>query len=78
MDQAETVDTQLTLPTTLYEAIEERAQVHGHSVSHEIVRLLSLVVPLPAEDLEREFAEWEAASDEDWQALEVSLASESH
>ncbi len=77
MDAATTINAQVTIPTDLYQAIEQRAQIHGHSISTEIVDLLMLAMPEHDEELAREFAQWEAASDEDWQAMEVIIASES-
>lgn len=76
MDNAEIVDAQITLPAVLYKIIEQRAQVRGHSISSEIVVLLSFLLSQPTDELEQEFAEWEAASDEDWQAMEAVLAGE--
>ena len=76
MDRAETVDAQIKLPAVLYKIIEQRAQVHGHSISSEIVVLLSFLLSQATDELEQEFAEWEAASDEDWQAMEEVLAAE--
>jgi hypothetical protein len=44
-------------------------------VSREIVALLTpLLMQIPNE-LEEEFAAWEAASDEDWLSMEVMVAS---
>lgn len=40
MDASKTIDTQVTLPQELYHAAQ-RAQLHGHSVSREIVALLT-------------------------------------
>jgi hypothetical protein len=40
MDVTKTIDAQVTLPIDLYQAIAQQAQVHGHSVSNEIVALL--------------------------------------
>ena len=76
MDRVETVDAQVTLPAVLYKIIEQRAQVRGHSISSEMVALLSFLLSGPNDELEQEFAEWEAASDEDWQAMEAVLAAE--
>ena len=68
MDISQTIDTQVILPMELYQAIAQRAQARGHSVSGEIVTLLTpLLMPVPCE-LEQEFVAWEAASDEDWVA----------
>jgi hypothetical protein len=76
MDAARTIDTQITLPIELYQAIAEKAQAHGQSVSGEIISLLTpLLIQVPTE-LDREFKDWEAASDEDWLNLEAKLASE--
>jgi hypothetical protein len=76
MDAARTIDTQITLPIELYQAIAEKAQAHGQSVSGEIVSLLTpLLIQIPTE-LDQEFKAWEAASDEDWLNLEAKLASE--
>ena len=76
MDAARTIDTQVTLPMELYQAIVQRAQTHGHSVSGEIVALLTpLLMQMPPE-LVQEFAAWEAASEEDWLSMEATLASE--
>ena len=41
IDAAKTIDTQVTLPVELYQAIAQRAQTHGHSVSGETVALLT-------------------------------------
>ena len=76
MDRAETVNAQVTLPEDLYEIIEQRAQARGHSISSEIVAILSFLLSQPTDELEQEFAEWEAASDEDWQGMEARLAAE--
>lgn len=76
MNRAETVDAQVTLPAVLYKIIEQRAQVRGHSISSEMVELLSFLLSQPTDELEQEFADWEAASDEDWQAMEAVLTTE--
>ena len=76
MDRAETVDAQIKLPAVLYKIIEQRAQIRGHSISSEMVELLSFLLSQPTDELEQEVAEWEAASDEDWQAMEAVLAAE--
>lgn len=77
MNAAENCNTQVSLPTELYQAIEQRAEVHGRSVNSEIVALLaaSLNTKL-GEDLATEFAAWEAASDEDWLNIEARLVGE--
>jgi hypothetical protein len=75
MEPAKTINTQISLPVELYEAIVRRAGAYGHSVSGEIVSLLTpVLMPVPSE-LEREFADWEAASDEDWLMIEELLTS---
>ena len=75
MDGTETIDTQVTMPMELYQAILQQAQVHGQSVSGEIVALLTpLLIQVPTE-LAQEFAAWEAASDEDWLNMEAALIS---
>lgn len=76
MDAAKTIDTQVTLPMELYQALFQRAQAHGQSVSGEIVALLTpLLIPVSPE-LAQEFADWEAASDEDWLSMEAIVASQ--
>ena len=53
----------------------QRAEVYGHSVSDEIVSLLTpVLIPITTE-LEQEFADWEAASDEDWAIMDTLLTS---
>ena len=75
MNVSETIDAQVTLPVELYQSIAQQAVAHGQSVSEEIVALLSsLLMPLP-DELADEFAAWEAASDEDWLALENAIQS---
>ena len=76
MDVYQTIDTQVTLPMELYQEIAQLAKAHGHSVSREIVALLTrLLIEMPR-DLQYEFAAWEAASDEDWLSMETILKSE--
>jgi hypothetical protein len=41
MDAAQTINTQITLPIELYQAIAKLAQTNGQSVSGEIVSLNS-------------------------------------
>jgi hypothetical protein len=78
MDVSQTIDTQVTLPMELYQEIAQLAKVHGHSVSREIVALLTrLLIEIPR-DLQDEFAAWEAASDEDWLSMEDMLKAEEH
>ncbi len=77
MNAAESCHTQISLPTELYQAIKQRAKVHGRSVNSEIVALLA--ASLSAEisgDLATEFAAWETASDEDWLNIEARLVGE--
>jgi hypothetical protein len=69
------IETQVTLPIELYQAIAQQAQAHGHSISGEIVALLTPLLTQPSTELDREFAVWEAASDEDWLSMEATLAS---
>ncbi|MBW4422510.1 MAG: hypothetical protein KME13_25410 [Myxacorys californica WJT36-NPBG1] len=73
---AEQINAQVSLPATLYRAIEQRAQTRGSSVSHEIVSLLASSLGLETDSLDHEFALWEAASDEDWLSMEAMLAAE--
>jgi hypothetical protein len=73
MDATETISTQITLPLHLYQAIEKQAKGQGKSVNSKIVALLASVINDSA-NLNREFADWEAASDEDWLNLEAALA----
>ena len=75
MDGSRNIDAQVTLPMELYQVIAQLAQAHGHSVSREIVALLTPLLMLPTNELEEEFAVWEAASDEDWLSMEDRLAS---
>ncbi len=75
MDGSRNIDAQVTLPMELYQAIAQRAEAHGHSVSREIVTLLTPLLMLPTNELEEELAAWEAASDEDWLSMEDRLAS---
>ena len=76
MNTSETVDAQIALPSLLYQMLEQRAQLHGHSINHEIVALLSSLLPQLSDDLKQEFSEWEAASDDDWLSMETALAAE--
>jgi hypothetical protein len=76
MEAAKAIDTQITLPIELYQAVVQQAKLHGHSVSVEITTLLTpLLIQVPTE-LVQEFAAWEAASDEDWLSLEATLVLE--
>lgn len=40
MDLTKTIDTQLTLPIDLYQALSQHALANGHSVSSEIVAFI--------------------------------------
>ena len=75
MDTTQTISTQVILPIEIYQAIAQRAQVHGNSVNNEIVTLLISLLR-DSDGLAQEFADWEAASDEDWLNLEAKLASQ--
>lgn len=75
MNTAETMSTQITLPIELYQAIAQRAQIHGRSVNSEIVAMLISLLEDSAE-MAQEVADWEAASDEDWLNMEAVLASQ--
>lgn len=76
MDASKTISTQVTLPIEVYQAISQRAQARGKSVNNEIVELL--ITLLDSAELAQEFADWEAASDEDWLNLEATLAVQEH
>ena len=76
MNVNETVDAQISLPNPLYQVLAQRAQQHGHSVSNEVVTLLSSLLSQQTDDLDKEFSDWEVASDEDWLAMEASLMAE--
>ncbi len=75
MDTTQTISTQVTLPIEVYQAIAQRAQVHGNSIDSEIATLLISSLAESSE-LAQECAAWEAASDEDWLSLEATLASQ--
>lgn len=79
MNVAKSYDTQIVLPNEIYQAIEQRAKVHGHSVNSEIVALLATSLSIKVsedEDLVNEFLAWETASDEDWLKMEDILVYE--
>lgn len=79
MNVAKSYDTQIVLPNEIYQAIEQRAKVHGHSVNSEIVALLAISLSIKVseeEDLINEFLAWEIASDEDWLKMEDLLVYE--
>jgi hypothetical protein len=44
IDSAKTIATQITLLIELYQAIAEKAQTHGQSVSSEIVSFLKILI----------------------------------
>jgi len=75
MDLTKTIDTQLTLPIDLYQALSQHALANGHSVSSEIVALLTPLLMQASTELIQEFADWEAARDEDWLSMEATLTS---
>lgn len=77
MNAAQSYNTQVSLPTELYQAIKQRAKLHGRSLNSEIVALLA--VSLSTEiigNLADEFVAWETASDEDWLNMEARLVRE--
>ena len=74
MYSPETIPTQIPIPVSLYDTIAQRAQTQGHSITHEILSLLT--ASLQMDELRREITAWESASDEDWLNLEASLISE--
>lgn len=74
MNMGETIDAQVSFPIDLYGAIEQLARSRGHSVSQEVVTLLTSLVPQLTDELAKEIGEWEAASDEDWLAIERMVA----
>ena len=77
MNAADSCNTQVSLPTDLYQAIKQRAKIHGHSVNSEIVALLAASLSTEiGGDLATELAAWEAASDEDWLNIEAKLVRE--
>ena len=71
MNTSETIDAQIALPSPLYQVLEQRAQIHEHSVSHDFVTWLSSLLPQLTGELKQECSTWEAASDEDWLAIEA-------
>ena len=70
-----TINTQITLPRELYEAIAKQAKVKGQSISNEISSLLTPLLMSGTSELEEEIQAWEAASHEDWLNLEQTLVS---
>jgi hypothetical protein len=74
MNSSETISTQIPIPVSLYNEIAQRAQTQGHSLTHEIVSLLTDALQM--NELCAEIAAWEAASDQDWLNLEGSLMRE--
>ena len=73
MNAAETINTQVALPIDRYQAIAQRAEVHGQSFNSEIVTLLISLLDQDSAELAEEFASWEAASDEDWLRMEACI-----
>ncbi len=76
MNATNSYNTQVTLPIELYQAIEQQAKMHGHSVNSEIVTLLAASISTEVGNLVDEFVAWEAASDEDWLNIETMLVNE--
>jgi plasmid stability protein len=77
MNAAESCNIQVSLPSELYRAIEQRAKVHGRSINSEIVALLTASLNTDTSgDLVDEIAAWETASDEDWLNMEARLLGE--
>lgn len=70
------IETQITLPPDLYQAIAQRAELNGQSFSNEITALLTPLLNDISSELEQEFQAWESASDEDWLSLEENLSLE--
>ena len=70
------INAQVTLPTTLYQRIQKRAEQQGHSLNDEIVTLLMISLTTDIETLEKDFILWETASDEDWNKMEAMLCLE--
>lgn len=70
------INAQVTLPTTLYQTIQKRAEQQGHSLNDEIVTLLMTSLTTEIETLEQDFILWETASDEDWNKMETILCLE--
>ena len=70
------IETQITLPPDLYQAIAQRAELNGQSFSNEIASLLTPLFSKISQQLEQEFQDWESASDEDWLSLEENLSLE--
>jgi plasmid stability protein len=68
---SETIATQVKLPKSLYHWLEQQAQFKGHSVEDEIAEVLMAAVG--DDELSAEFAQWEAASDEDALEFEAML-----
>jgi plasmid stability protein len=76
MNATNTHNTQVTMPSELYQAIEQQAKMHGHSVNSEIIALLAASISTKDSNLVEEFIAWETASDEDWLNMETMLANE--
>jgi hypothetical protein len=71
MALSETISTQIPIPLALYQAIAQRAQSQGVSITDDILQVLSGSVEM--DDLTDELAQWEAASDEDYLSFETTL-----
>jgi hypothetical protein len=71
MALSETISTQIPIPSALYQAIAQRAEAQGNSITYEILQLLS--GSLEMDTLVDEIALWEAASDEDYLSFEATL-----
>jgi hypothetical protein len=72
MALSETISTQIPIPLALYQAIAQRAQSQGVSITHEILQVLSGSVEM--DGLTDEIERWEAASDEDYRNFETTLS----
>lgn len=70
------INTQVALPTNLYQSLQKRAEQKGHSLNDEIVTLLMTSLSREIQQLEQEFDLWETASDENWISLESRLTKE--
>lgn len=60
MAPSETISTQIPIPAMLYEAIVQRSELQGNSITHEILALLRGSLEL--DDLMSEIGRWEAMS----------------
>ncbi|MEB3292099.1 MAG: Arc family DNA-binding protein [Synechococcales bacterium] len=71
MSPSEVISAEIPIPSSLYDAIVQRAQSQGHSITSEILALLTN--SLEQESLQQEIAAWESATDEDWLAFATTL-----